>query len=346
MRKRALMAATAAVALTLAACGGDDGGDGAAEGENGEAAEDSGIPEFISIATGGTGGAYYPIGGAAGNLLANEIEEVSSGVAETTGGSVENINLLDGDRTELALAQGDAVYQAAVGEGDFDEEMNIRTIGMAYINHLQLHTTADRGIESFDDLVGARVSVGDAGSATELFTRQVTEVLGYSYDDFGDVQRLPFDDQTAAIRNDQLDVGSAVVAPGGSSIADLASSDELVIIPFSEEEIEAVTSEYPYYIASTIEGGTYQGLDEDVQVLGTWNSWLMNTEASREFAYQVTKVLHENVETLEQGHPAGGELSADNIDEALAPLHPGAIDYFEEEGVEIPEELYPPEWED
>jgi uncharacterized protein len=357
MRFRAWVAVGAAMALTLAACGGDD--NGAAEpGEDTNGEEQAGdepvdgddveaeVPRFISIATGGTGGAYYPIGGAAGSLLAREIDGVESGVAETTGGSVENINLLHEGRTELALAQGDAVYTAAQGEGDFDEPMNIRTIGMVYVNVLQLHTTRDRGIESFSDLAGQRVSVGDAGSATELFTRQVTEVLGMSYDDFGDTQRLPFDDQTAAIRNNQLDVGAAVVAPGGSSIADLASSDPLWIIPFTDDEVETIVSEFPYYTEYNLEAGTYQGLDEDIQTVGTWNSFLMSPDADRGFVYLVTKVLHENPDVLAQGHPSGGELAAENIDNALAPLHPGAIDYFLEIGQDVPEELYPSEWED
>lgn len=281
-----------------------------------------------------------------GSMLTDEIEGVENATAETTGGSVENLQLLSDERTELAMAQGDAVYQAVNGEGDFEEPVEARTISMMYVNVLQIATTADRGIESFSDLAGKRVSVGDTGSATELFMSQVTEMLGMSYDDFSQTQRLPFDDQTTAIRNNQLDAGAWVVGPGVSSIQDLASSEELVLVSFSDDEISQMTEEYPYYIGFEIEPGTYQGLDEPVKTLGTWNTLAVHANADREFVYEVTKAVHENVDKLEGAHPSAGDIAAENIKNAIAPLHPGAIDYFEEEGVEIPQELYPEEWEE
>lgn len=334
-----LAAVAMAGGLFLAACGGDEGGGGGAEG--GE------IPEFVSIATGGTGGAYYPIGGAMGSMLADEIDAIRNATAETTGGSVENMQLLSDQRVELAMAQNDAVYQAVNGEGDFEgEPVDARTVSMMYVNVLQIATTADRGIESFEDLEGKSVSVGDTGSATELFMSQVTETLGMSYDDFGDTQRLPFDDQTTAIRNNQLDVGTWVVGPGVSSIQDLASSEDLVLVEFTDEQITQITEKFPYYAKTEIKAGTYQGQDEAVPAIGTWNTLGMHADADREFVYQVTKAVHENVDKLEGAHPSAADIAAENIENAIAPLHPGAIDYFEEVGVEVPEDLYPDEWEE
>ena len=359
-----MLAAGAAFALVLTACGnGDDPADEApdetAEEEEEEEEEEDepadpdeidaevdevlsgeGFPRFITIATGGTGGAYYPIGGAAGAMLANGMEGVDSGVAETTGGSVENLQLLHDGRTEIILAQGDAVFNAWEGIEPFDGQQNVRTIGMAYINLGQWVTTEDTGITSFEDLPGNRFSTGDAGSGTEVFTTNVLAALGIDDSEI-DIQRLSFDDQTAAIRNNQLEAGSWIVAPGASSIADLASSDDIVIIPFSDEEVEAVVAAHPYYTGAILEGGTYQGVDEDVQTLGTWNSWLMSPDASDDFAYAVTKLLHENTDIVAQGHPSGGDLDAANINEALTLLHPGAIRYFEEIGIEIDEALIP-----
>ncbi|MPZ63600.1 MAG: TAXI family TRAP transporter solute-binding subunit [Propionibacteriales bacterium] len=339
MRKRMHLRVASALAggLLLAACGGGGGGGDVA---------DSGAPEFVSIATGGTGGAYYPIGGAMGSMLADEIDGVRNGTAETTGGSVENLQLLGDQRTEIAMAQNDAIYNAVNGEGDFEEPVDVRTISMMYVNVLQIATTADAGIESFADLAGKNVSVGDQGSATELFMRNVTETLGMSYDDFGEAQRLPFDDQTTAIRNNQLEVGTWVVGPGVSSIQDLASSEDLYLVPFSDEEIQQIVDGFPYYIETEVEAGTYDGLDEGVPAVGTWNTLAMHADADREFVYQVTKAVHENIETLAGAHPSAGEIAAENVENAIAPLHPGAIDYFEEVGAEIPEELYPEEWEE
>ncbi|MGH3665294.1 MAG: TAXI family TRAP transporter solute-binding subunit [Egibacteraceae bacterium] len=308
----------------------DEGGAGGAE-----------VPEFLSIATGGTGGAYYPIGGAMGNMLADEIEGVSNATAETTGGSVENIRLIHQGRAEMALAQGDAVYLGCRGEGDFDEPQNIATVALPYVNVLQVVTTEGTGIESFEDLAGKRVSVGDAGSATEVFMRQVIEFLGMSYDDFGDTQRLPFDGQTTAIRNGQLDAGTWVVAPGVSSIQDLASSEPIRILALDDDQLADFQEEYPYYLGTDLEAGTYQGLDEPITLPSTWNSVLVPKDMDEEFVYQVATALHENVDALASGHPAAEALAPENVENALCPLHPGAMRYFEEVGVEVPEDMRP-----
>lgn len=327
-----LVSTLLALGVAAVACGqgGDGGGDGG-----------GGAPRFVSIATGGTGGAYYPIGGAMGSLIGDEIDGVQSATAETTGGSVENIRLIHQGEAEMGLAQGDAVYQGCNAELDFEEPQNIATIAVVYVNLLQIVSPADRGIESVEDLAGQRVSVGDAGSATEVFMRQVTEWNDMSYDDFAEAQRLPFADQVTAIRNNQLDVGTWVVAPGVSSIQDLASGEQISILEFDEEDLEALREEFPYYIPAEVEAGTYQGVDEAVTVPGTWNSIVVSKDLDEEFVYQVTKLLHENTDVLAGGHPSGGELDAENVQDALCPVHPGAMRYFEEAGVEVPDEMRP-----
>lgn len=338
--KRATTTTTAGllVMTLLAACGGGGGGGGDAGGAA-AGGEGEGVPEFVSIATGGTGGAYYPIGGAMGSMLADEIEEVRSATAETTGGSVENLQLVGRGDAEIGMAQNDAVFNAVNGEGAFEEPQDVCTIGLMYLNLLQVVTVEGRGVNTFMDLPGKRVSVGDAGSATELFMRQVTEALGMSFDDFGQAQRLPFADQTTAIRNGQLDVGSWVVAPGVSSIQDLASSEQIIVLPLDDEQRDMITEQYPYYVSAELEAGTYQGQDEAVPVLATWNSLVMSADAGEDFVYQVTKAVHENVDALAGGHPSGGELAAENIGDAIAPLHPGAARYFDEVGQEYPDDL-------
>jgi TRAP transporter TAXI family solute receptor len=313
--------------LLLTSCGGESGVPG--------------VPEFVTIATGGTGGAYYPIGGAMGSMLASEIEGVQSGTAETTGGSVENLKLLGDERTTMAMAMNDAVYNAVNGEGDFKEPQNVCTIGVMYPNVLQVVTTEATGIKSFQDLAGKRVSVGDAGSATELMFNNVVSTLGMSFDAFGEAQHLPFADQTTAIRNGQLDAGAWVVAPGASSIQDLASSEDIKVVPLDEGSLNKITEKYPYYIGTELEAGTYDGQEQAVPVAATWNSLLMSTNASQEFVGSVTRAVHENVDALASGHPAGGEVAPENITEAVAPVCPGAMAYFEEAGVEIPQDLRP-----
>jgi len=320
--------------LLLSACGTDDpaaGGGGGGEG----------VPEFVTIATGGTGGVYYPIGGAMGSMLANEIDGVNSGTAETTGGSVENLQLLGEQRTTLAMAMNDAVYNAVNGEGDFEEPQDVCTIAIMYPNVLQVATTADTGIKTYQDLAGERVSVGDAGSATELMFNNVVNTIGMSFDDFAEAQHLPFDAQTTAIRNGQLEAGAWVVAPGASSIQDLASSENLVILPLAEDQLAKITEKYPYYIATELEPGTYDGQEEAVPVAATWNSLLMSSNANQDFVAEVTRAVHENIDALAGGHPAAEQIAPENITDAVAPVCEGSMAYFEEQGVEIPQDLQP-----
>lgn len=321
--------------LSACAPGGAPEEEAAGDGEE----QGAGIPEFVSIATGGTGGAYYPIGGAMGAMLADEIDGLNNATAETTGGSVDNIRLIHDGRAELGFAQGDAVYTACRGEGDFDEPQDIRTIALPYVNLLQVVTVEGTGIETFEDLAGKRVSVGDAGSATEVFMRQVVEFVGLSYDDFAAAQRLPFADQTTAIRNNQLDAGTWVVAPGASSIQDLASSEPIRILKLSDEQLADLAEQYPYYAGAPLPADTYQGQTEEQTLPGTWNSIIVPTDADPEFVYLVTKAVHENVDALVSGNPAAGDLEPENVQYALCPLHPGAQRYFDEIGVEVPEDM-------
>lgn len=328
--KRGLVAGALVPMFLLASCGGGDSAEGAA-----------GVEEFVTIGTGGTGGAYYPIGGAMGSMLAREIDGVKSGTAETTGGSVENLQLLGRGDVTLAMAMNDAVYNAVNGEGDFDQPLDVCTIGVMYPNILQVVTTEDTGISTFQDFKGKNVSVGDAGSATELMFQNVVETLGMSFDDFGKAQSLPFDAQTTAIRNNQLDVGAWVVAPGASSIQDLASSEDIKVVPLDQASLDKVTSEFPYYIATELEAGTYDGQDGAVPVAATWNSLLMSKSANQDFVADVTRAVHENVDELAEAQPAAGEIAPENVEDAVAPVCEGSMKYFEEAGVEVPEEVRP-----
>lgn len=339
-RSRRVAAVLAASALVLAACGGSD--DAAAPAPAPAPAPDAPaadaevcdtIPEFITIGTGGTGGVYYPLGGALGDVLGRTIEGVTSAVAETTGGSVANLNLIHAGEAEIALAQGDAVVNGYNGIEPFEAPRDFLTIGPAYVNFAQWVTYEGSGVSSWDDIPGSRFSTGDAGSATNTFTLNVLAALGISVDDF-DEQRLPFADQTTAMINKQLDAGSWVVGLGASSILELANAEDMVFLDFTDEQVADIVAAHPYYAPATVPAGTYPGQAEGVQSIGTWNSWVVAADASDCFVYAVTKALYESVDTVGAAVPAGMLLSTDNLQFKLTPLHPGAIMYFEEIGID------------
>jgi uncharacterized protein len=342
------LAATTAAAMLLVACGGDGNGNGAAEGE-GDVTEEGAADEevFLSVATGGTGGTYYPYGGALASLWNRELDNVTAS-AEATGASVENARLIHSGEAQVALIQADAAFFALEGTEDFDEPQDLRTIAWMYPNFIQLVALQGSGIETFDDFAGQRVAVGDAGSAAELGMRLVTEALGATYDDFDAVQRIGFTEMTSAFRNNQIDVGNYVGSLGLGAIQDLASTESIQIIAFSEEEMQTISEQAPFMTSGVIPGGTYPGQDDDVEYVPSLANFVMvNTNMDRQLVYELTKSLYEGQQALEDAHPEGANTLPERMPEenAFVPIHPGALDYFEEIGIEIPEELYPDEWD-
>ncbi|RUR34418.1 TAXI family TRAP transporter solute-binding subunit [Vreelandella nanhaiensis] len=296
----------------------------------------------LSIATGGTGGVYYPIGGGLAEMINNHIEGAQA-TAEVTGASVENMGLIMRGDADLALALADTVYQAYTGTGDFEGRQieNTRALASVYPNAVQLVTLAESDIESIADLAGKRVSVGAPGSGTELNARAVLEANGISYSDFTP-QRLNFNETADAIRDGDIDAGFWSVGPPTSSILNLAATRDIRLIGLSEEEIANAQEEEAVFAPYELAAGMYDGMDEAVQTIGIPNVLVVNADMDEELAYQLTQLLFENTDELIAVHPAANDTTVDfTMKSTPVPLHPGAIRYFEETGVEIPDRLRP-----
>ncbi|QPI64821.1 TAXI family TRAP transporter solute-binding subunit [Vreelandella venusta] len=296
----------------------------------------------LSIATGGTGGVYYPIGGGFAEMINNHIEGAQA-TAEVTGASVENMGLIMRVDADLALALADTVYQAYNGSGDFDGRQieNTRALASVYPNAVQLVTLAESDIETIADLAGKRVSVGAPGSGTELNARALLEANGISYEDFTP-QRLNFNETADAIRDGDIDAGFWSVGPPTSSILNLAATRDIRLIGLSDEEVanaqEAEAVFAPYELAA----GMYDGMDESVQTIGIPNVLVVNSDMDEELAYQLTQLLFENTDELIAVHPAANDTTIEfTMNSTPVPLHPGAIRYFEEVGADIPDRLRP-----
>lgn len=296
----------------------------------------------LSIATGGTGGVYYPIGGGFAEMINNHIEGAQA-TAEVTGASVENMGLIMRGDADLALALADTVYQAYNGSGDFEGRQieNTRALASVYPNAVQLVTLAESDIETIADLAGKRVSVGAPGSGTELNARAVLEANGISYEDFTP-QRLNFNETADAIRDGDIDAGFWSVGPPTSSILNLAATRDIRLIGLSDEEVanaqEAEAVFAPYELAA----GMYDGMDEAVQTIGIPNVLVVNSDMDEELAYQLTQLLFENTDELIAVHPAANDTTVEfTMNSTPVPLHPGAIRYFEEVGANIPDRLHP-----
>ncbi|WP_447926783.1 TAXI family TRAP transporter solute-binding subunit [Vreelandella sp. EE27] len=296
----------------------------------------------LSIATGGTGGVYYPIGGGLAEMINNHIEGAQA-TAEVTGASVENMGLIMRGDADMATALADTVYQAYTGTGDFEGRQveNTRALASIYPNAVQLVTLAESDIQSISDLAGKRVSVGAPGSGTELNVSALLESNGISYDDF-DPQRLNFNETADAIRDGDIDAGFWSVGPPTSSIMNLAATRDIRLISLSEEEIANAREDEEVFAPYELAAGLYDGMDEAVQTIGIPNVLVVNADMDEELAYQLTQVLFEHTDELIAVHPAANDTTVEfTMESTPVPLHPGAIRYFEETGAEIPDRLRP-----
>jgi TRAP transporter TAXI family solute receptor len=295
----------------------------------------------LSIATGGTGGVYYPMGGGLAEVINNHIEGYAA-TAEVTGASVENMGLIATGDADLALGLADTVAQAYTGTGRFEGQQlpMIRGLASMYANMVQIVTLDGSGISSLADLRGKRVSVGAPGSGTEINAAAILSANGISYDDIEE-QRLNFNETADALANGDIDAGFWSVGAPTSSILNLATTQSIVMLALSDAEMTAAQEAEPLFARTTLAAGTYEGVG-DTAVLGVPNVLAVSSEMSDEVAYQITRAMFENIADLRAVHPAANQTTVEfTLSATPVPLHPGAIRYYEEIGSEIPDRLRP-----
>lgn len=300
----------------------------------------------LSIATGTSGGTYFPVGGAIAEIINRQLEGVDAS-AEATGASVENTRLVGNGQSDLALVQGDVAYQAFHGEDEFaDDPVQMQTLMVFYPNvyhAVSLRSIDDRlGLDCFADVAGHRFSVGAPGSGNELATNLVFESLGLSPETDIARQRYAYAETARALREDQIDAGAWVVGEGHGTLRELEATDPIHLVPLCAEERERVLAEHAFYTEHTISAGTYDSVDQDVPTIALWNLLAVSPEMSQERGYELATVLYENVEFVNQVYEPGSEyLVLDNLLNSPVPLHPGVVQYAQEQGLTVPDELRP-----
>ena len=296
----------------------------------------------LSIATGGTGGVYFPYGGGVAEVINNHVDG-ASGSAEVTGASVENVALISRGDSDLALALADTVYQAFHGEGAFEGRQvdEIRAVMSIYPNAVQLVTLADSGIESIEDLRGQRVSVGAPGSGTEVSAQTLLAANGITYDDFSP-ERLNFNETADALRDGDIAAGFWSVGPPTSSIMNLATTRDISIVALTEEQIAAAIEVEPTFAPYTLRAGTYDGMDADVLTISTPNVMIVHEDMDEELVHNITRAIYENVDELIAIHPAANDTTVDfAVASTPIPFHPGALRYLEEVGADVQDHQRP-----
>jgi uncharacterized protein len=293
----------------------------------------------LSIATGGTGGTYYPLGGGLAELISSEIDGYKA-VAEVTGASVENMGLIHRQDSDLAIALADTVHQAYYGGERFNgNKLNVLALASLYPNAIQIVALADSGITSLEDLKGKRVSVGAPGSGTEVNAKALLESNGMSFEDF-DVRSLNFNESADALRDGDIDAGFWSVGPPTSSIVSLATTRDIALVSLSKQEVANAREAVPVFAPYTLRAGIYEGLEAPTSSIGIPNVLTVNSAMSEDLAYKITKLLFEKVEALRAIHPAANDTTVEfSLESTPIPLHPGAVRYYEEIGASIPDNL-------
>jgi uncharacterized protein len=317
------MPAVALVALfILAAIAGGCGGEQSASERDGG---------NLSIATGGTGGVYSVYGGGLADAISKNLDGYQA-TAETTSASVDNMKLIAQKDSDVAFTLADTAIDAVEGKESFDEPLPIRALAQIYTNYTQVGTTAGKDISSIEDLRGKRVSVGDPGSGTEVIALRVLEAAGLDPDKDIDRSQLGVEESVSAVRDGSID---AFFWSGGlptGSVTDLATTDDLVLVP-TAEYTKALRDEYgEAYQETTIPKDTYKGLDVDVPTVGVPNLLVVHEEMDDGLAHDLTELLFAQKKRLVAVHPEAKNLDPQRAQEIVPPveLHPGAQRYYDE----------------
>ncbi len=291
---------------------------------------------FISIATGGTGGTYYPLGGGIAEIISRNVPEFQV-TSETGNASVANINLIGTHQIEMAFVQNDIAFWAAKGMIMFKEKYdNIRVVASLYPEHIHCVTIKGSGVSDIMDIKGKRVSVGAPGSGV---LGDVTALLKVAGIKFGDMQTdfLDFNNTTQRFKDGQLDVGFVVAGYPTSSLMDLATTHDIDLVSFNDDFMSKLVKEFPFFIKDVIPAGTYNGVAKDTPTPAVMAMLVCDAQLSDDVVYKFTKALWDNIADLHKVHAKAKLITLETaLDGVSVPVHPGAAKFYSEKGMKVP----------
>ena len=293
--------------------------------------------QFISIGTGGITGVYYPTGGAICRLVNKDRKE--HGIrcsAESTGGSVYNVNTIQGGELEFGVAQSDVQSNAFNGLAQWDGKPfeNLRAVFSLHAEPATLVARADSGIKNYTDLSGKTVNIGNPGSGQRALWDALAEAGVVDNASLRMAAELKPAETGQALCDGNIDAYFYTVGHPSALIQETLSSCDAVIADVADDKIEAFISDKPYYRMATIPAGTYAGQDSDVSTFGVGATLVTSADVPDETVYIVVKAIFENFDEFKGLHPAFAALNEEEmVSQGLsAPLHPGAEKYYKERG--------------
>ncbi|HPE88798.1 MAG TPA: TAXI family TRAP transporter solute-binding subunit [Spirochaetia bacterium] len=287
---------------------------------------------FVSIASGGTGGTYYPLAGAMATIW-NEGVKGMNATAQATGASVANVNLLREGKADVIMVQNDIAYYAVNGLELFKDKAYPDLKGMAilYPETCQLITLANSGIKAVNDLKGKKVAVGAAGSGVEANARQIMEAAGITYADI-QVQYLSFNEAASNLKDGNIDAAFLTAGYPTAAVQDISATKDINVVSIGDAVIAKLQSTYPFYTKATIPAGTYKGVDFATQTVAVQAMLAVSSSLD---AATVEKMLQtmfsaSGSERLTAAHAkAGAMIKLENAQAGMSlPLHPGAEKFY------------------
>lgn len=293
----------------------------------------------LAIATGGTGGVYYPLGGGLANILSQAIPGLQAS-AEVTGGSVDNLKLIGSGQAELAFTMADATLDAFKAQDKFKgNKVDVRTLAVLYPNRMHVVTVEGNGIDKMADLKGKRVSTGSPGSATEVMAFRLLDAAGIDKDKDVKRERLGVAESVNALKDGKIDAFFWVGGVPTSAITDLAATPGLKMKLIDHAEyVDKMNQKYgDLYAPGIIKAGSYPNQTKDSQQANVWNLLVTSAKMSDEMAYNIVKTIYNKKPDWVAVHRDAQELELANQSKANAsvPFHPGAAKYYAEKGIDV-----------
>ena len=296
-------------------------------------------PNYITLATGGVIGTYFPAGTAICRIV--NLERNKLGVrcsAKSTSGAIENIRALRSGKFDFALVPSDLQYQAFRGEGAFTKRggfENLRAVISLHAESFTVIVRANSGIETFDDLNGKSVNVGPSGSGQRRIMEHLIDAKEWETSNFRLATEINASDQIRALCDKKIDAISYLAGHPSGTLRGLAKHCPVRIIGVSEKVIEKLVSKYPYYSSETISGGMYVNNPDDVTTFGVRATLVTTENTPPRTVYAIVSAVFENLDKFRRLHPAFARLDPkEMVHRSLtAPVHKGAIWYFEKSGL-------------
>jgi len=299
----------------------------------------SAAAQNISIATGGTGGVYYPLGGGIAAVLSKHVPGMQA-TAEVTGGSVDNLKLVNSGKPYIAFAMTDASQDALRGEDKFKGgKVPLKTLMVLYPNRMHVVSVEGRSVSKMADLKGKRVSTGSPGSATEVMAFRVIEAAGLDKDSDMKRERLGVAESVNAIKDGKIDAFFWVGGLPTASVTDLANTPgtKLKMIDHADV-VAAMNKKYGnLYVQDTIPKETYKGMEADNKQATVMNILVAHENMDEKTAYNIVKTIFDRLDDVIAVHKEAVNFKLENQKTAATPIpfHPGALKYFAEKGVKV-----------